>query len=177
LPEIRSVLQRARNNRLVLEQLLDQVPGERWRNQADGDAWTARAHLEHLATIDTVTYELLESPGERGFGLDHHVLMRRSALMAEVAGSPVDELRDAMAASREALVGHIARFDDEWLAMPVVVTLPGAYPPEQAISMRAYLASWAEHDAEHAEAIRAAITASIQPGALSAAVRIRRKDG
>lgn len=177
LPEVRSVLQRAQNNRMVLQQLLDTVPADRWENRADGDAWTAHIHLAHLATIDTLTMELLREPGVEGFSLDQQLQVQRTALISELADQPVPDLRAAMDESRDRLWRHVAAFDPEWLAQPVIVERPGHHPPRQSLSLRAYLASWAEHDLEHAEAIRAAITVSIQPGALSAAARVRKKRG
>lgn len=177
LPEISSILQRAHSNRLLVDQLLDHVPEDRWDNRAEGDAWPARAHLAHLATIDTLTLELLTRPEGNAFQLNADVLMRRTLLINEVVHEPVDQLRERMRSSRAALREHIASFDEDTLAHDVVIATPGAYPPEQSVSLRAYLAAWAEHDAEHTEAIRAAVTASIQPGALSATVRLRRERG
>jgi hypothetical protein len=176
LPEVRAVLQRARSNRLMLEQLLDQVPEDRWDNRAEGDIWPARVHLAHLATIDTLTFELLLEPSTEGFRLDETMQSERTAMIASVADLPVGQLRRLMHDSRLRLQHHLAGFDHDWLSQAVVIATPGVHPPEQSLSLRAYLASWAEHDAEHAQAIRAAITASIQPGALSAAVRIRRRE-
>lgn len=175
LPEIRSVLHRARSNRLVLDQLVEQVPGERWDNRAEGEQWSARVHLAHLATIDDVTRAMLEAGRGREFVMGADVMMQRITLLNEIADRDVADLRARMASSRAAMEQHLAAFGEHELGGTVVVERPGVYPPEQRLSVRAYLASWAEHDAGHTEAIRAAVTAPLQPAALAAAQRIRRR--
>lgn len=174
LPEVRSVLERAATNRHLLEEFLAHAPPDRLHNMAEGDLWSGHVHLSHVATADVLMTTLLAEVREGSYRLDMGLLGRRSEAIAAAAELPLEELRELMAESRSELVQLLVRFDDTRLAHPVVVEQPGAWPPERQLSLRAYLAAWAEHDLEHLQSMRRAVTAPVSPAAMAAAARIRR---
>jgi hypothetical protein len=174
LPELESLLARAGTNRYLLLQLLEQVTDDGWAYRAGGDAWTAREHLAHVATIDGVTESLLRAPADGAYRLDEALQGRRVADMIAASLESIAELFERLAASRASLTSFIAGLDDARLALPVRVSVAGGWPPERQMSLRAYLASWAEHDAGHTGAIRAAIAIPPGPNELALAARLNR---
>jgi hypothetical protein len=81
-----------------------------------------------------------------------------------------------MAASRRVLLQEFARLDVT--ALEAEVLLPGivnAWGQPLTTSLRGYLAVWANHNAEHTEAIRQAITTPPSPGDLALAAWRRRR--
>lgn len=175
LLEIRSLLARAETNRYLLFQLLEQVPRTCWDRQASGDAWSARHHLAHLATIDGVTMALLTPPTTGAFRLDPALQSRRLDDLLAAADRAIDDLIGSLPLSRTALASAIGELDDAALATPVLIDVPGAWPPVRQLSMRAYLASWAEHDADHTSAIRQAIASPPSATDLALAARFGRR--
>ncbi|MDZ7729476.1 MAG: DinB family protein [Dehalococcoidia bacterium] len=175
LPEIRSLIQRARSNRMMLYQLLEQFPGDAWEKRGEDDAWTARQHLQHLATIDTVTQDLVDTPGTDDVLLGEATLVQRHTAMQALEGEPVDELTRQLDESRDAFLASLVALTEERLGRQVIIHRPGVWPPEQRMSLRAYLGAWAEHDAEHAAAIRQAATAQLSPTDMAAAARLTRR--
>lgn len=174
LLETRSLLARAQTNRYLLMQLLEQVPDGSWDRRASGDAWSARHHLAHLATIDGVTAALLTSPSDGAYRLDPGLqALRLSAMEAAVAWMH-SQLVAAMASERNALARLLGDLHDNALASPVLIDVPGEWPPVRQLSMRAYLATWAEHDADHTAAIRAAIASPPSASDLALAARLGR---
>jgi hypothetical protein len=174
LPEIRTILERAWARRESLLALIATVPADYWARRAGDDAWTARNHLEHLATIDDVVVPLLKSPAPV---LDEALLAARESVMQAVAGMEVVDLVQRLEASRRDLVGTVARLGLEALGREIRLPARDAWSPPGAISVRAYLAQWAEHDALHEGAIRRAIANQPGPGDLArAAVRRRQAD-
>jgi hypothetical protein len=174
LPEIRSVLERAATNRHLLDEFLEHAPPDRLHNTLDGELWSGHIHLAHVATADVLMSTLLADLRKGAFRLDAFLLGRRNEAIAAAAELPLAELRGLMGESRLELERLLAQFDDARLAHPVVVEQPGAWPPERQLSLRAYLAAWAEHDLDHLEAMRRVVTAPVSPAAMAAAARIRR---
>jgi hypothetical protein len=72
-------------------------------------------------------------------------------------------------------VGTVARLGLEALGREIRLPARDAWSPPGAISVRAYLAQWAEHDALHEGAIRRAIANQPGPGDLAAAAFARRQ--
>lgn len=174
LPEVRSVLERAATNRHMLEEFLAHAPADRLHNTADGDAWSGYTHLAHVATADVLVSAVLGSVRDRAYRLDATLQRRRLDAILHAAALPMDELTELLAESRTEFVRLAGGFDEAALAYPVVVELPGAWPPERQLSVRAYLSAWAEHDLDHLQAMRRAVTAPVSPAAMAAAARIRR---
>jgi hypothetical protein len=165
-PETAVLLQRAAARRLILEGLLDSIPPDSWERQAPGDAWSARSHLAHLATIDELVLPIVRQASDGnpvlwlGGPEPGDLELKRTAALVSVAGASTAQLRAAMSATRETVaraVGSLpqhalerlvrmARTEDGW-------SVPAAWP------LRTYLAGWAEHDGVHEEAIRRAMTA------------------
>jgi len=171
LIETRSLLARAATNRYLLLQLIEQVPGDRWASRASDDAWSAHGHLAHLASIDDVTAALLASRRDGAYRLDLGLQAVRIRAVEERIAESTEELRRLLDASRAGLLNVVAELDEGSLATPVLIDVPGSWPPVLQLSLRAYLAAWAEHDAEHTLAIRRAIT--IPPSASDLALVAR----
>jgi len=171
LIETRSLLARAATNRYLLRQLIEQVPGDRWASRASDDAWSAHLHLVHLASIDDVTAALLASRRDGAYRLDLGLQATRIRAMEERVAESPDELQRLLEASRAQLLNVISELDEGSLATPVLIDIPGSWPPVLQLGLRAYLAAWAEHDAEHTTAIRHAIT--IPPSASDLALVAR----
>lgn len=172
LPEARTILERAWARRESLLALIETIPADYWTRQAAGDAWTARNHLEHLATIDAVVLPILESPAPV---LDEELLAAREGAMQAVAGLEVGELIQRLESSRRDLVGAVACLTLHALARDIQLPARDAWSPPGTISVRGYLAQWAEHDTLHEGAIRRAIANQPGPGDLAAAAFARRQ--
>lgn len=179
LPEVRVLFERAQRRRHAIEDLLRSAPAPFWQRTAEGDAWSARAHVAHLASMDAPVARLAQCAltGERAAWLwDTEVpqsleAARRQA-MAALAESSAGELSEALNAARAAIVPALAALKPESLEMRVLVAgandswgTPVSWP------LRTYLVHWAEHDAIHEAAIRAAFTT---PPDLSAVALTRR---
>lgn len=157
-PEIRSLLARAATNRYLLNQLIEQVPAGAWDRTAAGEPWSARVHLCHLATIDDVMALVLGEPEGGAFRLGADLQSERMTSLGAILERPVADVLVLMAESRQRFTAAVvATCDDATLAMPVIIATPDAWPTERQVSLRAYLAAWAEHDVEHTAAIRSAI--------------------
>lgn len=179
LPEVRVLLERAQRRRHAIEDLLRSAPASFWQRVAEGDAWSARAHVAHLATMDAPMVRLTQRAvaGERAAWLwdaeDPVVLeaARRHA-MAALADSSADELSEALSEARATLVPALAALLPEGLEMLVMVAgASDGWGTPRSWPLRTYLAHWAEHDAIHEAAIRAAFTT---PPDLSAVALTRR---
>lgn len=165
LPEIRTLVERAATQRALLDDLLDAVPDGYWPRRAAGEAWSARQHLEHLATIERLLREdvgrVREAGGVAWIGGSADVAefaAAREAALAAVADESTGGLREQMAANRGELVGMLAGLNVEELEL--AVAFPGvvdSWGGPLRWSLRRYLAAWPAHDVEHAAAIRAAL--------------------
>lgn len=182
LPELGVLAGRAAAAREQLEALIAVVPGDYWDRREAGDAWTARTHLQHLATIDAPTRALFAAATAGSalgpFGADSAATFEaaRAALLDSVANLPVPTLVERMRAERAAALGALAVLGARELDVPVV--LPGvvdAWRRPVSVPLRQYAAAWAVHDAGHAAAIRRAIACPPSPGDLALAARLRRE--
>jgi uncharacterized damage-inducible protein DinB len=180
LPEVRTFVERATTHRELVEQLLDVIPGEYWFRRAAGEEWSARKHLEHLATAEDLLVEdlqrVIDGATQVWLGGSQDAsatARRREEAMQAVAEEPVSALRERMHASREHTLTVLARVDAGHLEATLLV--PGVTNPwgePLRLSLREYLAAWPAHDTEHEAAIRRAITA---PPDLSAVALTRRR--
>ena len=165
LLEVRTVADRAATNRALLDDLLDSVPASYWARRSPADAWTAQAHLQHLATIESqVADEIARIRTARdaawlGGSPDPATLNEaRQSNLAAADGEPVRLLRERMRRNRDALLAHLASLNPPDLELTLL--FPGAVDPWGAPlrwDLRRYIASWPAHDLEHAAAIRAAM--------------------
>jgi hypothetical protein len=181
-PEIRVVIDRLQARRLMLEELMDVIPEDAWRRSAEPGAWDARTHLAHLATSDEPMRLLFEAalqgrrellPFEAKTAADW--VAARDAALAAVTGMTVAELRDLLRGSREESVRLLARLGPEHLERPVRITaVADAWGRPLVVSLRSYLMAWPTHEAEHEQAIRAAIAVPPSPAHLALAARRRR---
>ena len=164
---------------MMLEGLLDSIPATYWERQASDDAWSARDHLRHLATIDDLVLPLVQNacagcavmwlagpePGDPE--------RQRMAAMDSVAGASTAELRARMSASREAVTGAVSQLPHDALERLVrMASSANSRGRLQEWPLRTYLAGWAEHDTVHEGAIRRAMTA---PPDLSAVALVRQR--
>lgn len=181
LAEIAVIIGRAAAAREVLEQLIDVVPDDHWERREPGSRWSAREHLQHLATMDAPTAELFEQAATRptvaplGARDAAELVLGREALLASVAELSIEALRERMEAERAHTYEVLTTLEPP--ALDAAVLLPGivdAWGRVQQVSVRQYAAAWAAHDLEHAEAIRRAVTHQPSPGDLALAARRRR---
>ncbi|MGE5596267.1 MAG: DinB family protein [Hyphomicrobiales bacterium] len=183
LPEVAVIAGRAAAARSQLDALLGVVPEEHWERREAGELWTARNHLHHLATIDAPVAALLRAVREPG----GDVAPFAAATMAEVEAARMDLLASVSALSTAELRARMERERAETLAVLATldatdlergVLLPGAVDARGrtvTITLRRYLAAWATHDTEHAQAIRRAISRPPGPGDLAIAARRPRR--
>jgi hypothetical protein len=179
LPEVRTFVQRAAAHRFALDGLLDAIPESYWERAAPGDFWSARNHLQHLATVEAALVQDLVSvidgaaelwlAGSPDAALFHE---RRAAVMEAVAGLPCDALRGEMAANRALAVATLgALTPDHMEAGLLIAGVVDRWGQPVRYSLREYLAAWPNHDLAHDGAIRAAIST---PPDLSAVALTRR---
>ena len=179
LPEVRTLVQRAVAHRFALEGLFDALPESYWERGAPGDAWSARNHLQHLATVEAVLVEdlgrVVDGANDLWLGgaadaaLFHE---RRAANMEAVSDLPCAALRAEMSANRAHAVNTLGALTADH--MEASLRIPGVvdrWGQHVRYSLREYLTSWPNHDVAHESAIRAAISA---PPDLSAVALTRR---
>jgi hypothetical protein len=159
--------------------LLDSIPATYLERQAPDDRWSARNHLQHLATIDDLVLPLVQQAGAGNAVLwlagpePGDLERQRTAATDSVARASTDELRARMLVSREAVAGAVSRLPQ--LALERLVLTAGTedgWSTPTEWSLRTYLAGWAEHDTVHEVAIRRAITA---PPDLATVALMRRR--
>ncbi|MCK9518798.1 MAG: DinB family protein [Dehalococcoidia bacterium] len=183
LTELAVLAGRAAAARSLLDALLDVIPDDYWDRRAQGELWSAREHLQHVATVDEPMRQLVLDAASgarllRPYGVEGvaEAAERRAASMRTVTEYSIDRLREQMAETRNLLLASFEQLGSSALDLPVFI--PGAvnsWGQPLTVSLRHYLASWAVHDSEHAEAIREAITTPPSPGDLALAARRRRR--
>lgn len=182
-PEIRVFLERAAARRSLLEAFLDVMPRNGWEHQAEGEAWNARVHLAHLATIDEPTAALFaeaaagsQTVRPMGAATSEALAAARERLLEPLLDARPADLRRRLRDSREAALAALAALDGPALDAAVLLPpAPSAWSPPPPLPLRAYIAAWIEHDGEHLAAIRRAVTSPPGPGALATAARLRRR--
>jgi len=180
LPEVRVIVERAAARRASLEGLVEAIPADFWARRATGDAWSAHDHLTHVATIDELTGETLNQilSGERtvwiaGAGTPEMLAARRQALLDKEAAMPMAALRQRMRETRVGLVRLLASLRAVHLDARILVAgVVEGWGEPLAFGLRRYLAALPDHDTEHEQAIRQAISA---PPDLSAVALTRRR--
>jgi hypothetical protein len=179
LPEVRVLLERAQTRRHAILGLLDAAPEAFWLRVASGDAWSARAHAAHLAAMDGPVAELARGAvaGAREAWLFDatrplELESARASAMAALADGTPHQLREALAAARLLVAPALEPLRPAALEMRVMVAgAVDSWGRQLSWSLRDYLGHWAEHDALHEAAIRAAFTT---PPDLSAVALTRR---
>ena len=163
--------ERAMARRLSLVGLVAVVPPPYWSRSEVGDEWTARRHLDHLATADELLRRTLASAANgEPLGIGYDAL--RAALMDGVEDLSLDEVVVVMADDRERTQQHLEAIPAALL--DVVVPLPGVTGPlgnPTGWPVRQFLSAWAEHDTVHELAIRRAITTPPDAAAFAVAAR------
>jgi hypothetical protein len=179
VPEVRVLLDRANRHRYAILELLDTAPEQFWRRAVPGDAWSARAHVAHLVTMDEPVAALARAAASGArvawiFGTAEAGVMEaaRMAAMAEFSGADPGDLRSALVSARTGLREALDALSGNSLEMDVLVAgAVDAWGRQHTWPLRDYLRHWAEHDRIHEAAIRAAFTA---PPDLSAVALTRR---
>ena len=180
LLEIRTLAERAETSRAILLELVRAMPEDYWHRRSPGEAWTARHHLEHTGTIDgavATDVARVRSDGEAWIGGTSDpaaFAASRAGALDELRDAAVDEILDAMESRRAEMLAALERVEPKHLDGRLLV--PGVvdrWLRPVSVSLREYLASWAQHDREHAAAIRAAVTAA--PDMSIAALTIRKR--
>ena len=160
--------ERAMARRLSLLGLVAVVPPSYWARREAGDDWTARQHLDHLATADGLLRRALAS-ADTGEPLGDGYAALRTRLMEGVESLGLDQVVAAMANDRDRTLRELESTPAALL--DVIVVLPGVTDPfgnSTGWPVRQFLSAWAEHDTVHELAIRRAITTP--PDAASFAV-------
>ncbi len=180
LPEVRVFLERANARRQSLLGLAAVIPEGYWPRTAPGDLWSARNHLEHVASADAFLEDMVASlvagtetwlarttdPGD--------LVSVRAAAMAALAPLPVDDLVSAMGESRVALAASLALVDRAHLLAPVFVAgYVSAWGEPRPVAFSSYLDTWAAHDGAHELAIRDALSTPPDLVAVAMARRLR----
>ncbi|MCL4240199.1 MAG: hypothetical protein KJ048_02505 [Dehalococcoidia bacterium] len=180
LPEVRVFLERANARRQSLLGLAAVVPEGYWPRTAPGDIWSARNHLEHVASADAFLEDMVASlvagtetwlartadPGD--------LVSARAAAMAAFAPLPFDDLVSAMGESRAALAASLALVDRTHLLAPIFVAgYVSAWGEPRPTAFSSYLDTWAAHDGAHESAIRDAVSTPPDLVAVAMARRLR----
>lgn len=168
-PVVRVFVERAAASRGALLELAGIIPDEYWQRRAQGGAWTAHEHLTHALTADGLLLNVLGEPAQ-AFEL--------ARVRAEAIGAgeklAYGRLLENADAQRQELLRFLERLSAKDLECPLVFA--GASEPwgrPQSISVQRYLEVWAAHDAEHAAAIREAISAEPDLSAVARTQRLR----
>lgn len=180
LPEVRVFFERAEARRQSLLGLVAAIPPGYWLRSGPGDAWTARHHLQHVATADDFLGALIEtvcSGGEAWLGGTRDLpalLQARAAAIEEHAPLTLSALIDRLSQSRQVLAERLSELDRVHLAAPVFIAGRISHWGEPLpLALSAYLASWAGHDAGHEMAIREAVSTPPDLSAVALSRRLR----
>ncbi len=180
LPEVRVFFERAGARRHTLIGLVEAIPSAYWPRTAPGDSWSARNHLEHVATADSFLDDLVldvlrgTEAWLAGTANPRLLLAARAGAMQTFESLPLDDLLDAMSAARAGLVDSLARIERPHLLVPVFVAgYVSAWGEPRPISFGSYLDAWAAHDTAHDAAIRDAVATPPDLVAVAMARRLR----
>ena len=181
IAEVTTLLGRAASRRLALLDLLDVVPGDYWQRRETGSPWTARNHLDHVATTDIAMVDVVDAAlrGANelepfGTGQVEVALARRQAAIDAVADETLEAATGLLVEARARLVEALSGLRPEHLEAQVILAgAVDAWGHQQTMELRQYLAAWTGHDSEHAEGIRRAIANPPGPGDLALRARFR----
>lgn len=180
LPEVRVFLERAGGRRHALLGLVEAIPLALWPRTAPGDAWSARNHLEHVATADAFLDTLvadLAAGAETWLARtsdQQALLAARIEAMQLFETLPLEGVLEAMAQARSELVSALGELERTHLLVPVFIAgHVSAWGEPRAITFGAYLDVWAAHDSDHEAAIREAVSTPPDLVAVAMARRLR----
>ncbi|MCA9825745.1 MAG: DinB family protein [Dehalococcoidia bacterium] len=171
-PEIEVLLGRAATARFQLWSLVAVLEDGHFDQRAEGDTWSVREHLAHVAAVDRVTVEMVEALAGPRLDLSPFLALRerrRLDALADPGG-----VQEAAPQAREVVVERLRSLSPELLSIEVVLPARDAWSAPVSMQLRSYLAAWASHDMHHEAAIREAVRTSISPAALALAARSRR---
>jgi hypothetical protein len=165
LPEVRVFFERAGARRQSLLGLVTAIPSAYWLRTAPGDAWSARNHLEHVATADTFLDHIVTTLVDgaeawlAGTADPRDLLAARAEAMRSFDGVPLDAILEAMTAARTRLAQSLAVLERSHLLAPVFIAgHVSAWGEPRAITFGSYLDAWAAHDSAHESSIRDAVS-------------------
>ena len=165
LPEVRVFFERAGARRQALLGLVEVIPTTYWPRTAPGDAWSARNHLEHVATADAFLEDIaarLVNGAETwlaGTSDPRALFVARAEAMRRFEGVPLDAILEAMTVARTHLARPLAGLERSHLLEPVFIAgHVSAWGEPRAITFGSYLDAWAAHDSAHESAIRDAVS-------------------
>jgi hypothetical protein len=171
LPIVRVLLDRAEARRVSLLGLAEVVPEAYWERRVAGDGWSARHHLAHALSADALVAEAVRSfSAEALAGL----VARRLAALQAALDVPVPRLVERATADRAAVRSALAALGPDVLEAEVVLGTNDPWGGTHALTLLAYLETWASHDAEHEAAIRAAIAVPPDMAGIARAMQRRR---
>ena len=174
LPVVRVLIERAESARFRLVGLAEVLPEAMLDQSQPGDLWSARFHLAHALTSDTLSLELIDggSPAQFG-GWFVELEPRRLAAIEAGAMQPVRELLDTAAAERRRMVRALATLGPSDLEETAALPARSAWGEPARITLYQYLEAWSAHDPGHEQAIRLAILARPDLSAVALARRRR----
>lgn len=165
LSEVRVFFERAGARRQSLLGLVAAIPTAYWSRTAPGDAWSARNHLEHVATADAFLDDIVAGLVDgaetwlAGATNPRDLLAARAQAMQRFDGVPLDGILYAMAAARTRLALSFAVLERSHLLEPVFIAgQVSAWGEPRAITFGSYLDAWAAHDSAHEASIRDAVS-------------------
>lgn len=165
LPEVRVFVERAGARRQSLLGLVAAIPTAYWPRTAPGDAWSARNHLEHVATADAFLDGIIASLVDgaetwlAGTADPRDLLAARAEAMQRFEGAPLDAILKAMTLARTRLAQSLAVLERSHLLEPVFIAgHVSAWGEPRSITVGSYLGAWAAHDSAHESAIREAVS-------------------
>jgi hypothetical protein len=180
LPEVRVFLERAGARRQSLLGLVAAIPPAYWPRTAPGDAWSARNHLEHVATadafLDDIVARLLEGAEAwlAGTAEPRELLAARAEAMQRFEGLPLDALLESMRVARTRLAQSLAVLERSHLLQPVFIAgHVSAWGEPRAVALGSYLDAWAAHDSAHEPSIRDAVSTPPDLATVALARRLR----
>ena len=164
LPEVASLLGRARTGRFLLEELLGVLAeADHDRRAAEGE-WSVREVIAHVASADYAVVALLDS-GRRDVA---DVLVERDRHWRQLCERDATEVIVAARDGRSVADAALAALDHDALGSTVWLAPTDAWGTRRPIDLRSYLASWATHDAVHVEQVRDALSSTLSPSVLAA---------
>jgi hypothetical protein len=180
LPEVRVLLERANARRLSLLGLVAAIPHGYWSRVAPGDSWSARNHLEHVATADAFLEEVVSSVVRgsetwlAGTSDQPALLAARTEAMTRLAPLSLESIVATMDETRGSLARQLARLDRTHLLGPVFIAgNVSAWGDRVPVALSSYLAAWAAHDSIHEATVREAVSTPPDLVAVAMARRLR----
>ena len=146
--------------------MLDALPDDYWGRVAQGESWSIRDQLAHLAVSDGMLATLIDevmtgaSRAWVGGTEDASTLLElRVTPLRELEAIGTSELGLLVSSRRAELTGRLAGLEAQHLDVVVYVAgVVDRWGEPLSWRLREYLAAWTAHDPEHEASVRRAMT-------------------